>query len=215
LISYFMHRGGLFPYKSVYVAAFLASVPAFLFCFAIKDTGGDYRGKKSTREEFRDSIRYFLGDGRLVSTALVDMATYFAFGAFETYLPVYLSDNGFGAGMIGFIFSLQILSVAITKPFFGRLADRIDKRIQIAVGLTVIGLSMLSLPFFTDKVPVVVVSLIFWPWDVIVDRCDQRIHRRYSRQDETRRFYGGLSSVMDVGHSSGPLITGFVISGFP
>ncbi|HRR40415.1 MAG TPA: MFS transporter [Syntrophales bacterium] len=214
LISYFMHRGGLFPYKSVYVAAFLASVPAFLFCFAIKDTGGDYRGKKSTREEFRDSIRYFLGDGRLVSTALVDMATYFAFGVFETYLPVYLSDNGFGAGMIGFIFSLQILSVAITKPFFGRLADRIDKRIQIAVGLTVIGLSMLSLPFFTDEVPVVVVSLTFGLGMSLSTVATSAYTGDIADKTKLGASMGALSSVMDVGHSSGPLITGFVISGF-
>jgi MFS family permease len=212
IISFFMYKGGLFPYKAVYLAAFIASIPAFIFCFFIRDAEETQVKKKPTREEFSDSIRYFFGDGRLVSTALVDMATYFAFGAFETYLPITLSNRGFGAGLIGSIFSMQILSIALTKPVFGKLADRIDKRFQIAIGLIVIACAMLLLPFFRGEIPIIAVSLLFGLGMSFSTVATSAYTGEIADKTKLGASMGALSSVMDVGHSSGPLVTGFVIT---
>jgi len=201
----------LFPYKLVYIAAFIASIPAFIFCFFIKDKEVKQE-KKPTREEFRDSINYFFGDGRLVSTALVDMATYFAFGAFETYLPIYLSDNGFSAKLIGFIFSIQILSIALTKPLFGKLADRIDKRFQIAIGLIVLGSAMFYVTFFTNEILVITVSLLFGLGMSLSTVATSAYTGDIADKTKLGASMGALSSVMDVGQASGPLLTGFIIT---
>ena len=212
IISFFLYKGGLFPYKAVYVTAFIASIPAFLFCLFIKDAEAKLEKRKPTREEFRDSIKYFFGDGRLVSTALVDMATYFAFGTFETYLPIYLDHNNFTAGQIGLIFSLQILSIALTKPLFGKLADKIDKRFQIAIGLIVLGSSMLALTFFVSPVFVIAVSLLFGLGMSFSTVATSAYTGDIADKTKLGASMGALSSVMDVGHSTGPLVTGFIIA---
>ncbi len=212
LISYFMHKGGLFPYKSVYIAAFFASIPAFIFCFFIKDSERRHVENKPAHQDFNESLKYFLGEPRLVSTALVDMATYFAFGAFETYLPIYLSDQGYGAGLIGFIFSMQILAIAVTKPLFGKVADRIDKRFQIAIGLLVLGFSMLCLPFFTDKILVISISLLFGLGMSFSTVATSAYTGDIADKTKLGTSMGALSSIMDIGHSSGPLVTGFIIT---
>jgi len=212
IISFFLYKGGLFPYKAVYVTAFIASIPAFLFCLFIKDAEAKLEKRKPTREEFRDSIKYFFGDGRLVSTALVDMATYFAFGTFETYLPIYLTDNRFTPGQIGLIFSLQILSIALTKPLFGKLADKIDKRFQIAIGLIVLGSSMLALTFFVSPVFVIAVSLLFGLGMSFSTVATSAYTGDIADKTKLGASMGALSSVMDVGHSTGPLVTGFIIT---
>ncbi len=214
LISYFMYMGGLFPYKSVYIAAFFASVPAFIFCFFIKDSGGRQIEDRPARRVFNDSVKYFFREPRLVSTALVDMATYFAFGAFETYLPIYLTDNGFGAGLIGLIFSMQILAIAVTKPVFGKVADRIDKRFQIATGLLVLGFSMLCLAFFINKIFVIIISLLFGLGMSFSTVATSAYTGDIADKARLGTSMGALSSVMDIGHSSGPLATGFVITWF-
>lgn len=215
IITFFLQKGGLFPYKAVYVATFIASIPAFVCCFFIKDAEVTQEtGKKATREEFRESISYFWGDGRLVATALVDMATYFAFGAFETYLPVYLSDHGFSPGFIGLTFSLQILSIALTKPLFGKLADRVDKRFQIATGLAVLGLAMLALTFFLNEIFVVAISLLFGLGMSFSTVATSAYTGDIADRTKLGASMGALSSVMDIGHSSGPLITGLVITHF-
>ncbi|MGD0274737.1 MAG: MFS transporter [Syntrophales bacterium] len=167
--------------------------------------------KRPTREEFRESIKYFFGDGRLVSTALVDMSIYFAFGAFETYLPIYLDGKGFDPKEIGFIFSVQILSIALTKPFFGRVADRIDKRFQIAIGLFIIAASMFALPFFSTTVPVVAVSLLFGLGMSFATVATSAYTGDVADTGKLGASMGALSSVMDIGQSSGPAVTVFVI----
>lgn len=214
LISYFMYMGGLFPYKSVYIVSFLLSVPAFILCFFIRDPGGRMSAGRPAGHDFRDSVKYFFGEPRLVSTALVDMATYFAFGAFETYLPVYLADNGFSAGLIGVIFSMQILAIAVTKPLFGRVADRIDKRFQIAAGLLVIGIAMLCLTLCVNAAFVISVSLLFGLGMSFSTVATSAYTGDIADKAKLGTSMGALSSVMDIGHSSGPLATGFVITWF-
>jgi MFS family permease len=214
LISYFMYMGGLFPYKSVYIVSFLLSVPAFILCFFIRDPGGRMSAERPAGHDFHDGVKYFFVEPRLVSTALVDMATYFAFGAFETYLPVYLADNGFSAGLIGVIFSMQILAVAVTKPLFGRVADRIDKRFQIAAGLLVIGIAMLCLTLTVNKAFVVSVSLLFGLGMSFSTVATSAYTGDIADKAKLGTSMGALSSVMDIGHSSGPLVTGFVITWF-
>ncbi len=211
LISFFMVKGGLIPYKAVYAAAFVASIPAFLLCFLIRDSRPDGHKKGPTGREFGDSLRYFFGDRRLVSTALVDMSIYFAFGAFETYLPIYLDGKGFDAAQIGFIFSAQILTIALTKPLFGRLADRIDKRFQIAIGLVVIAVSMALLPFTATTAPVVAASLLFGLGMSFATVATSAYTGDIADTRKMGAAMGALSSVMDIGHSSGPAVTGFII----
>ena len=82
------------------------------------------------------------------------MATYFAFGCMETYLPPYLSGQGVPAWQIGLIFSLQIVSTAATSTCAADVA----------------------------------------------------------RKENLGASLGALSSIMDIGHSSGPFVAGVVIT---
>lgn len=214
IISYWMYKGGLLPYKLVYITAFAVSIPVFIFCFFIKDAEQKQEITKSTCEEFINSVRYFFGERRLVSTALVDMATYFAFGVFETYLPIYLTNKRYSAGLIGLIFSIQILSIALTKPLFGKIADRIDKRFQIAIGLMVLGSAVLLIPFFTDEILIIVISLIFGLGMSFSTVATSAYTGEIANKTKLGAAMGALSTVMDIGHSSGPLITGFIITWF-
>ena len=118
--------------------AFLAAIPAFVVTVLYSEKDHHDIGLMQIKE-FTRSFRVFFGDRVLRATAFVEMATYFSFGAFETFLPVLLFDRGYAAFEIGIIFAVQVVLMAITKPLFGRVADRVDKRVQIVVGLLLIG----------------------------------------------------------------------------
>ena len=133
LISYFVFYPGLIEFRIVYLVAALAAIPVFIMTLLFHE-------EKLTSlnvlpfSAFRESFRTFFSNPRLRGTAFVDMATYFAYGAFETFLPVLLSSRGVTAYETGIIFAIQVLTIAATKPMFGRIADRIDKRMQIVAG---------------------------------------------------------------------------------
>ncbi|HPS56909.1 MAG TPA: MFS transporter [Spirochaetota bacterium] len=211
IISYFAFYGELTSYRAVYVAAFLMSIPVVIGSFMVK-TGETSVKKSVSVKEFFISIKYIAGNKLILATALVDLSTYFSFGIFETFTPGYLKNSGYRPEIVGLIFSLQILSIALTKPLFGRVADRIDKRIQIASGLFILGLSVAIIPFVTLFIPVLAVSMLFGLAMSFSTVATSAFVADVAEKEQLGASMGALSSIMDVGHSSGPLVAGTVIT---
>ncbi len=204
--------GGLWNYKLVYAAAFIAALPVIAGAILYKDPPAKVEMKKPTFSGLRTSFKEVFADLRLLSTGVAELATYFAFGVTETFVPVYAMHLGISAAKIGIIFSLQILSIAITKPFFGKLADRIDKRVQILAGLAFLGVSIGILPYFNNYYALTVVSVLFGVGMSFCTVATTTYAAETAKKETLGAAVGALSSIMDIGHSSGPFIAGIVIT---
>ncbi|MBN1166117.1 MAG: MFS transporter [Methanospirillaceae archaeon] len=211
IITYFALIPGLFQYQMVYVAAALAAIPVFILVLRYRE---EHPGSMTVPglAIFRDSLATFLRNRRLRATAFAEMATYFAFGAFETFLPVYLSAHHFEAYQIGIIFAIQVLVIALTKPFFGRIADRIDKRLQIAAGMLITGCSIALVPLAGTYIIILIVSAIFGIGISLSTVATGAYVADLARSEQIGASMGALSSIMDIGHSTGPLVTGIIIT---
>lgn len=211
IISVFMFMPGLFPYRMVYVVAALAAVPVMYLILRYREgTPGSLAIPGVS--VFRESLMTFIANRSLRATAMADMATYFAFGAFETFLPVYLFSLHFEAWQIGVIFAVQVLIIAATKPFFGRIADRVDKRYQIIAGLLVTGGSVAAVPVVTGFVLILAVSAAFGLGMSLSTVATSAYIADVAKKEEIGASMGALSAIMDIGHSAGPLVTGVIIS---
>jgi MFS family permease len=211
IITYFMMSPGLLPYRIVYVTAALAAVPVFIMTLMY------HENRSSTVDVlpfavFRESFFTFFSNPHLRGTACVDMATYFAFGSFETFLPVFLSGRGINPYQTGIIFAVQVVIIAATKPFFGRIADRIDKRIQIAAGLLITGCSVAVIPAVSSFGMFLLVSAIFGLGMSISTVATSAYIADIARKEQLGASMGALSSIMDIGQSAGPFITGVIIT---
>lgn len=211
IISYFVMYPGLLPYRAVYVVAALAAVPVFVMTLM-------YREERSLPlntlpfSVFRESFVTFFSNRRLRGTAFVDMATYFAFGAVETFLPLYLFSLGIGAYQTGIIFAIQVVVIAGTKPFFGRIADRVDKRIQIVAGLAITGGAVAMIPFAATFVQFLLVSAIFGIGMSLSTVATSAYVADVAKREQIGASMGALSSIMDIGQSAGPLLTGILVT---
>jgi MFS family permease len=212
IISFFAFYPELVPYRIVYLAAAIAAVPVIILTLLHRE--------ENTRpltvlpfSLFRRSFITFFTDRKLRATALVDMATYFAFGSFETFLPLFLLSRGIGAYQTGILFAVQVVIIAITKPFFGRIADRIDKRVQIIVGLFVLGSSVAALPLASTFVTFLILSSLLGLGMSLSTVATSAYVAEIAQKGQMGASMGALSSIMDIGHSTGPLITGVVIAG--
>jgi len=211
IISYFAFYPGLMQYRMVYVVAAIAAVPVFIMTLM-------YRENLSVPLalpgfiRFRESFVTFFSYPRLRATALVEMATYFAFGAFETFLPLLLASQSISAYQTGFIFAIQVLIIAGTKPYFGRLADRFDKRVQIAAGLIIVGFSVGSLPLVSSFAMFLLVSALLGLGMSLSTVATSAYVADVARKEQIGASMGALSSIMDIGHSAGPLVTGIIIT---
>ena len=210
IISWFMFCPGLVPFRMVYVAAALAGVPVLVMTLMYPEEPSAPSAMPAF-SQFRGSFVAFFSHARLRATALVDMATYFAFGAFETFLPLFLVSLGFSPYLTGIIFAVQVLVIAGSKPFFGKIADRFDKRIQIAAGLIILGGSAALVPFTTGFSTVLMASAAFGLGISLSTVATSAYVADIARKEEIGASMGALSSMMDIGHAAGPLCTGIIV----
>ncbi len=201
---------GLLEYRAVYLVAALAAVPVFVLTLLYRETGSAPLNVLPFAV-FRESFVTFFANRRLRGTALADMATYFAFGAFETFLPLLLASRGIGAYQTGIIFAVQVLVIAATKPLFGRVADRADKRVQIVAGLVIIGGSVGVVPLASSFPVLLAVSSLFGLGMSISTVATSAYVADVAQREHIGASMGALSSIMDIGQSAGPLVTGIVI----
>jgi MFS family permease len=210
IISSFIMYPGLLPYRMVYGAAALAAVPVLILTLRFRETGSSPLTLLPF-SNFRESFIAFFSNARLRATALVDMATYFAFGAFETFLPLFLFSSRIDASQIGIIFAVQVVIIAGTKPFFGKLSDRFDKRPQITAGLITLGCSVALIPFTTGFYEILLVSAVCGLGISLSTVATSAYVADVARKEEIGASMGALSSTMDIGHAAGPLVTGIVV----
>lgn len=211
IISFFVFYPGLVPYRMVYLAAAIAAVPvAVLILLYREETPAPITVLPFSA--FRRSFVTFFTDRKLRATALVDMATYFAFGAFETFLPLVLLSRGMGAYQTGILFAAQTLIIAATKPSFGRISDRIDKRIQIVTGLFVLGCSVAAIPFASGFTAFLLISSLLALGMSLSTVATSAYVADVAQKEEMGASMGALSSIMDIGHSAGPLVTGIIVA---
>lgn len=213
IIAHFAGAGvSLTGYKYVYVAAFVLALPVFILTMLIKDENKG--GAKVSKHDFFTDLKYLFANKKLISTAGVEMAIYFAYGAFETYLPLYLTQLDISAGEIGLIFSTQILAIAFSKPLFGKLADRVDKRKQIVLGALLLGLSIGVLGFFQSVPATIVLGLIFGLGLSFSTVATSSYAAEVTSPEKLGSSLGALSAIMDIGQTIGPLLTGIAITYF-
>lgn len=213
IISYFVNsKFPLIQYRYVYITAFILAIPVFILILLLKDETKS--NLKVKTQDFFVDLRYFFANKRLFSTSLVEMATYFAYGAFETYLPLYLIQLNISAQQIGLIFSVQILSIALSKPIFGKLADKIDKRKLILIGILVLGLAIGTMGYFHEIMAAVILGLVFGLGLSFSTVTTSSYVAEVTDQDKLGSSLGALSSIMDIGQTIGPLITGIAITYF-
>lgn len=201
---------GLVPYRAVYAVAAGAGIIVLAMTLRYREDGEGRLGTVPL-PVFREGLRAFVADRRLLGTAGAEMATYFAFGAFETFLPLLLASRGVGAEGAGVVFAVQVLVIAAGKPLFGRLADRGDPRALIATGLLVTAGMSVLVPFAPSFPALLAVSGLFGLGQAATTVASSAYVADVAGPGRTGAAMGALAAIMDVGHSTGPLVTGIVI----
>jgi MFS family permease len=170
--------------------------------------------KREKRNLGREIITIVTHRG-ILSTSLVEAVQYFAYGAIETYLPRYLTENSkFSTLEIGSLFTGQIVVVALTKPIMGRLSDRHGRVPIIIGGLILGGLVSAALSFSLNWFVLIALIGLFGLGLSTVTASTSALVADLSRSSNRGSALGLLSTIMDVGQSLGPILTGVMLGIF-
>jgi MFS family permease len=202
-----------FSFSAVYLVCGAAGALTLLFSFNIPATHEEGRTHQNWTETLQ-AFRSVISHRSILITAMVEAAILFAYGTFETFLPLYAQGQGISTYAIGILISSQVITLAITKPLMGRFSDKHGRRLQIIAGALLGALSIAAFSLFSSFVLLLAVSILFGLSLSIVTSATSAYIADLSRKETHGSAMGLLGSVMDIGHTIGPLAAGIVASHF-
>ena len=201
-------------FRWVYLSCGVAGLLALLAALRLPrlDQAAQPKVRRARWATMRHELHLILTNRSLLLTSGVEAAQYFAFGAVETFLPLYLKGLGWEPRVIGPLFTAQVLVTALTKPLMGRLSDRWGRRWPIVAGLLVGAGAMAAMPRIHAWWPMAALTALFGLGVAAVTASTSALVSDLSRAAAYGASLGVLSSVMDVGHSTGPMVAGLLVA---
>ncbi len=200
----------LASFGAVYVACAIAGVLALAAGLLLRDDTPP-PAKKQALPHFWTSLITVLRDRGIMLVSLVEAAQYLVFGAIEAFLALFAASLGIPAWQIGIILGVQLVSIVFAKPLMGRVSDRVGRRRVILPGLLIGAASVVLLPYFPSFVGLSVLSLAFGLGFATVTSSTAALVADLTRDGRYGSSMGVLRTVMDVGQSIGPVLTGFMV----
>jgi MFS family permease len=201
----------LASFDAVYIACGISGVLALAVGLMLNDNGAPAPPPKLERGGFLVSLKIVLRDARIMATTLVEAAQYLVFGAVEAFLALFAASLGIPAWQIGVILGVQLVSIVFIKPLMGMLSDKIGRTRTIIPGLLVGALSVALLPWLPYFLGLCALSLVFGIGFAMVTSSTSALVADLTKGGEYGSSMGVLRTVMDVGQTIGPVLTGWVV----
>lgn len=196
-------------YKAVYLVCGASGIIAMAFALKLPKTEKKQAGNMPLRETLKSFREVITARGILITSA-VEASILFAYGTFETFLPLYSINAGLSAYEIGIFLSAQVITLALAKPVMGRFSDRHGRQPQIFGGAIIGAICIGSFAFFKTFFPLLILSILFGLSLSIVTSGTSAFIADLSRKETHGSAMGILGSIMDIGHTTGPLFSGIV-----
>lgn len=211
--SFVMHPD--IGYRTVYIVCGGAGLAVFILALKVPQGRVDVRAEVKWRDTFRHFVSAIAHPG-ILATSAVESSILFAYGAFETFLPIHAVRSGLGAVQVGVILSAQVITLALTKPVMGRYSDRHGRRSQIIAGALASAACIALVGNVRAFLPLLLLSVLFGLALSIVTSATSALVADLSRRESYGSAMGILGSIMDIGHTTGPVFAGIVAasSGF-
>lgn len=156
----------------------------------------------------RAGLRVILSDRRILATCATEAGVLFAYGTFEVFLPLYAASMGLGAWETGIFLASQVITLALTKPVLGRFSDQHGRPPQILAGCILGGAGIALFPWLASFWALLILSICFGLSLSIVTSASSALVADLSLDQGRGSAMGLLGTIMDIGHSSGPLLGG-------
>ncbi len=200
-------------YKVVYLVCGAAGILVLFLALKMPNPDGKIKNNQKWEETLK-TLRTVISNKGILLTSAVEAAMLFAYGTFETFLPLYSLKIGLSAYEIGIFLSAQVITLAFTKPVMGRFSDKHGRKPQIFAGAIIGAACIGSFSLFTSFAPLLFLSILFGLALSIVTSATSALIADLSRKETHGSAMGTLGSVMDIGHTTGPLVSGFIAAYF-
>ncbi len=210
-----------YSYHALYLAVAVAGVTAFAIAFLVltetKKTASLQQpasADKVARKMFQGWLQVVRNRSALV-VSFVQASQYYVYGAVEFFIVGYSIEVAkLDSVAYGVILSVLTFAVIIARPILGRLSDRRGRRMPIITGAIISALALLAIPFTVQFPILLLCSVGFGIGFAVVISSTSPLMSELAPIGLVGASMGFLCTMMDVGQTLGPFVSGVVLASF-
>lgn len=169
--------------------------------------------KRSNTQGYAEQAWRALADRRVLLLLLLSGGFIFVgFGAFVTYIPIYLHDKfGVNEAIIGLIIAARTISGVTVASQFSRLVARFSLRALIVVAFAIMAVSMATVPLMPNAAWVLLTGLGYGIAFAII-RPGLQLAILNAAPDELRGAFSAAQGIsLRVAQASAPVLAGILL----
>jgi MFS family permease len=148
-----------------------------------------------------------------LTVSFVQASLYYVYGSAEFFLAGYLPEVARLDEFLTGIIITSIIGIAIfARPYMGRLSDKIGRRKPIILGCIISAAPMLVIPFVTNFWALLLLALIYGFGFASVTSSTPALISELTPKELVGTSMGFLDTIMDVGQTLGPIISGLILA---
>lgn len=206
----------LWDYRMVFLLSAVTGVAALILGLFTLRNGDKPAAEKGLVERFHlfaRGIREVVADKRVLMTSAMEGIQNISMGALEAFLPVYaVTVAGLNVFEAGLLWAVQIVVTFIAKPLMGKVSDRWGRRPLIVSGMLLCAVPMAIIPQLTGFGPLMIAGCIFGLGEAFVTSSSAAMVADYCKAQHYGAAMGTFGTIFDVGHASGPIVTGLLVA---
>jgi len=170
-------------------------------------TLGEVMGK------FRDDVVAVVTDVQVLLTSSMEGVQNLTVGALEAFLPVYVTTTvGLSSFHAGVLWGIQLVVLVLTRPVMGKVSDVRGRKPLITAGMLLCVVSFFLYPALTSFTALCGLTLVFGVGEAMVTSSTAAMVAELSKARGHGTSMGVFGSLWDIGHASGPIATGFLLT---
>lgn len=150
-------------------------------------------------------------DVRVINFATIAFIVAISYGCISAYLSLFAKQRGLEQAA-AYFFIISALITIISRPFVGRIYDKLGENIIIYPTITLTALAMLILAFSHDAVSLFIAAFLnglgFGNFQSVAQSTALHLVKKYRYTQATSTYF----ILFDLGIGLGPYLLGFVIS---
>ncbi|KON29371.1 hypothetical protein AC482_06590 [miscellaneous Crenarchaeota group-15 archaeon DG-45] len=163
--------------------------------------------------KFREDVKAVITDMQVLLTSSMEGVQNLTVGALEAFLPVYVTVTaGLTPFHAGVLWGVQLVVLMLARPMMGRASDIYGRKPLITAGMVICTASFIFFPMTTDFILLCGLTLIFGLGESMVTSSTAALVAEMTKARGFGTSMGVFGSLWDIGHATGPIATGFLLT---
>jgi MFS family permease len=204
-------------FHALYLAVGVAGVTAFVLAFLLitekKRPPAEPVGARKVAAKMFHGWREVVQNRGAVLVSLVQASQYYVYGAVEFFIVGYaLEVAHLDAFYAGLFLTVQVATLILARPVLGRLSDRKGRRVPIVLGSLIGAALVVAIPFTTQFSLLLLIAVGYGLGFAAVISSTSPLMSELAPEGLVGSSMGFLSTMMDVGQTLGPIVSGFILA---